>query len=127
MNYWRIVTMVELSFDDGRLILDVQGWDRLWALKKRLEIPLGHVSGVGADPEVTRGWKGIRMPGTYIPGVITAGTFYHGGKRVFWDVHDPDKAIVIDLTGERYHRLVVEVADPDATTRMLRAAMEKAG
>jgi len=29
-----------------------------------------------------------------VPGVITAGTFYQDGKRVFWDVHHPEKAIV---------------------------------
>jgi len=31
---------------------------------------------------------------------------------VFWDVHDPDKAVGIELRDERYARLVIEVADP---------------
>jgi len=47
------------------------------------------------------------MPRTNVLGVITAGTFYHGGKRVFWDVHHPEKTIVIDLHNERYNELVV--------------------
>jgi len=30
------------------------------------------------------------------------------GKRVFWDVHHPEKTIAIDLHDERYNELVVE-------------------
>ena len=32
---------------------------------------------------------------------------------VFWDVHDPDKAIAIDLRDEHYGHLVIEVDDPE--------------
>ena len=102
----------------------MSGADKLWALKSSLEIPLVHIAGVRADPEVARGfWHGIRMPGTYVPGVITAGTFYQDGKRVFWDVHDPEKAVVIDLHDERYNELVVEVADPESAVRLIQNAL----
>ena len=63
------------------------------------------------------------MPGTYVPGVITAGTFYQDGKRVFWDVHDPEKAVVIDLHDERYNELVVQVADPESAVRLIQNAL----
>jgi len=104
-----------LSLAEGKLMLHVRGADKLWAFKSSLEIPLVHIAGVRTDPEVVRGWyHGIRMPGTNVPGVITAGTFYQDGKRVFWDVHDPNKTIVIDLHDERYNELGVEVDDPQA-------------
>jgi hypothetical protein len=78
--------------------------------------PLSHVVGAEANPEVALGWrKGIRAPGTYLPGVIAAGTFYPEGERVFWDVHDPQKTVVIELRDERYSRLIVEVEDTPAT------------
>lgn len=116
--------MVELSTADGVLALRVQGADRLWAFKSSLEIPLEHVVAVRADAEIARGWwHGLRMPGTSIPGVITAGTFYQDGKRVFWDVHHPEKTIVIELRDERYNELVVEVADPAAAVAHLQAAL----
>jgi hypothetical protein len=98
--------------------------DQLWALKCRLEIPLSHVVGAEVDPEVTQGWrKGIRAPGTHVPGVITAGTFYQDGERVFWDVHDPQKTVVIRLRDERYARLVIEVDDPPATAAVIQGAL----
>jgi hypothetical protein len=115
---------VDLSVAAGKLTLHVRGADKLWAFKSSLEIPLVHVAGVRADPQAARGWyHGIRLPGTNLPGVITAGTFYQDGNRVFWDVHDPDKTIVIDLRDERFNQLVVEVADPDAAIKLIQNAL----
>jgi hypothetical protein len=116
--------LVDLSIADGKLTLHVRGADKLWAFKSSLEIPLVHIAAVRADPEAARGWyHGIRMPGTSVPGVITAGTFYQDGKRVFWDVHDPDKTIAIDLHDERYNQLIVEVDDPEAAVRLIQNAL----
>jgi hypothetical protein len=116
--------MVDLTIAEGKLTLHVQGADKLWAFKSSLEIPLAHITGVRADREAARGWyHGIRMPGTNVPGVITAGTFYQDGKRLFWDVHHPEKTIVIDLHDERYSELVVEVDDPDASVKLIQSAL----
>lgn len=115
--------MVELSISNGNLALHVKGADKLWAFKSSLEIPLVHIAGVTANPELARGWwHGIRLPGTNLPGVITAGTFYQDGKRVFWDVHDPEKTIVIDLHDERYNQLIVEVAEPIEAIKLIHNA-----
>ncbi|HEV2395745.1 MAG TPA: hypothetical protein VGS27_02225 [Candidatus Sulfotelmatobacter sp.] len=116
--------MVDLSIADGTLTLHVRGADKLWSFKSSLEIPLVHIRAVRADTEAARGWyHGIRMPGTNVPGVITAGTFYHYGKRVFWDVHHPEKTIIIDLHDERYNELVVEVDDPAAAISLIQSAL----
>ena len=90
--------MVDVSVGDGKLTLRVRGVDKLLALKSSLEIPLGHISGIHADPAIAHGWyHGIRLPGTNIPGVLTAGTFYQHGQRIFWDVHNPDNTVVIPM------------------------------
>jgi hypothetical protein len=116
--------MVELTVGEGKLTLRVQGADKLWAFKSSLEVELHHIEGVRADPEIARGWwHGLRMPGTSVPGLITAGTFYQHGKRIFWDVHNPTNTIVIRLRDERYDELVVEVADPQAALKMIQAAL----
>ncbi len=116
--------MVDLSIASGNLELHVRGADKLWALKSSLEIPLQHIAGIRADPSVAQGWwHGIRMPGTNIPGVLTAGTFYQHGKRVFWDIHNPENTVVIELRDERYDELIVEVGDPQLTVERLRAAL----
>jgi hypothetical protein len=116
--------LVDISIAEGKLTLHVRGADKLWALKSNLEIPILHVAGVRADPEAARGWyHGLRCPGTNVPGVITAGTFYQDGKRVFWDVHHPEKTIVIELHDERYNELIVEVDDPEQAIKLIQNAL----
>ncbi|GJF27316.1 hypothetical protein [Kitasatospora sp. NBC_01539] len=118
--------MAQLSVVGDRLVVEVEGLDRLWALRSRLEIPLAHVRGATADPGIVRESKGIRVGGTHVPGVITAGTFRSGGEWIFWDVKDPAGAVVIELADERYRRLVVEVADPRAAVALVEAARRAA-
>ena len=42
---------MDLNVVDGKLVIRVEGLDKLWALKSCLEIPLEHVAGVLADPQ----------------------------------------------------------------------------
>jgi len=115
--------MTEISLEEKKLVVEMKGWDKLWALKSRLEIPLEHIKAVRADAEIAKAPKGIRMPGTHVPGVITAGTLRHEGDRVCWNVHHPENVIVIELHDERYAQLVVEVADPSATVATINNAL----
>ena len=116
--------VAEVELTENALIVHARGMDRLWALKSRLEIPLSHVVGAEVDPQIAREWhKGIRGGGTHVPGAITAGTFYQEGERVFWDVHDPVKPVVIQLRDERYARLVIEVENPSATAAAIQAVL----
>jgi hypothetical protein len=115
--------MARVSIAGDDLIVDVEGLDKLWALKSRLTVPLSNVRGATADPGIVREPKGVRSPGTHVPGVVVAGSFYADGERVFWDVHDADKAIVIELGDEKYARLVIEVDDPQGAVDMIETAV----
>jgi hypothetical protein len=100
------------------LHLHVEGLDKVWALKSQLSIPLRHITAIRVDDEIVKKWwHGIRLPGTHIPFVITAGTFYQDGKRVFWDIHNPREAVVLSLDHETYNELVIEVDDPAGFVR----------
>ncbi|MDQ6768674.1 MAG: PH domain-containing protein [Gemmatimonadota bacterium] len=117
--------MVNITIEDDRVRFDVEGFDKFWSLKSRLDIPLAHIRSVRIDPEAARGWwHGIRVLGSQIPGVLTAGTFYEKGGIVFYDVHDPDRTIVLELEHESYKRLIVEVKDPVATRTMIERALK---
>jgi hypothetical protein len=119
--------VVEISVGGGKAVFEVEGTDKLWSMRSRLEIPLAHITGVYADPTVARGWyHGIRLLGTNIPGFLTAGTFYYDGNKVFWDVHDPEQTIVLDLDHEFYDKLIVEVADPERAVALLASCIDPA-
>ena len=116
--------MVNVVVEGDRVHFHVEGWDKLWSFKSELQIPLAHIQSVRADPEPARGWwHGVRLPGTQIPGLLTAGSFYQRGGFVFYDVHDPELTVVIDLDHEHYQRLVIQVADPEEVVTKLSSAI----
>jgi hypothetical protein len=116
--------MVDVTVLDDRVVFEVEGLDQLWAFRSRVEVPLTHITDVEFDPaQVGRWWHGWKVIGTDVPGLFAAGTFYYHGELVFWDVHDPHKAVIVSVTHERYRKLIVEVADPEDVVRRMRAAL----
>jgi hypothetical protein len=120
--------MVRISIEGDRIHFHVEGFDKLWALRSRLDIPLAHIRAVQIDPEAARGWwHGLRIMGSNIPGVLTAGTFYQDGGIVFYDVHDPERTILLELEHETYKRLIVEVEDPQESRTIIEKAINESG
>jgi hypothetical protein len=120
------VTKVEI--EDGRLIARIEGLDHVLAFKSELSIPLAHVKGAAVSlPDVRRRWRNplrIRLLGSDMPYVVMAGSFvFLDGEHAFWDVHDPDRTVVIELDHERFAKLVLEVEDPQATAAAVNAAV----
>lgn len=116
--------MIEITIEAEKAIFEVEGWDKLWSFRSRLEIPLAHVKDAHADPHPAMGWfQGLKLIGTDLPNIFRAGTFYQDGGLVFWDVHYPEKTIVVDLEHERFQKLVVEVADPQAAVALIKNAL----
>lgn len=95
-----VPTYVEIHED--HLVVNIRGIERSMSLLSSLRIPLEHIQGAEADPEIEHTlWRGWRLPGVHVPGVR------------FYDVHGHrDRTVVIRLKDETYNRLVVEVEDP---------------
>lgn len=117
--------MADLEIAGDKLIVHIRGVDKVLALASRLEISLRHISSVEIDPaEAHEVFHGLRMGGTNVPGVITAGRFLQGGQWAFWDVHDPAHSIAIYLHDDSYARLVIGVDDPRAAVATIRRALD---
>jgi hypothetical protein len=98
------------------LVVSVRGKELAMTFLSDLRIPLEHVQGVEADPEIEHTlWRGWRIPGVHVPGVR------------FYDVRGHrDKTIVIHLHDETYDRLIVEVQDPDEVVTKVNEALDAA-
>jgi hypothetical protein len=119
--------MVEISIANDTLTVEVQGAHKLWALKSTLSVPLTDIRSVKHDPErATRAFPGLKVPGTHIPTVYTAGTYYQSDFRPdFWTVRRPEHAIVIQCTPDAaYDEIIVEVQDPRETVERIQAALD---
>jgi hypothetical protein len=119
--------VVDIEIDDGIVTFRVAGLHKVWTLKSTVRVMLRNIvdvrAGAAAVPAGSAGW---RLPGTWLPGVITAGSFWKRGQWTFWDVMRPERALVVTLKDHRYARLVVEVARPEEELRRLRQAAETA-
>ena len=118
--------MIKPEIKDNILHLSVEGADKIWAFKSQLSIPLEHITGIRLDEEiVNKWWRGLKIPGINIPHVMTAGTFYQDGKRIFWDIHHPKQAVIISLADEKYNELVIEVENPETFIQDVKQAIKR--
>lgn len=114
--------MVKIEQQDNAVVFTVEGWHKLWALRSELRIPQTNIKGAWRDANASHR-RGLRLPGTNVPGFLKAGTFYLDGffdnKPSFIDVRHDENTIVVDLADEHFNRLIIEVEDPDAAVAML--------
>lgn len=105
--------MVSVKRNFNSVIFEVQGWDKVFAFKSSLEIPVEHIITVYAAPDIEINFlDSIKLLGTSIPKIFRAGTFYQQNEIIFWDVHNTENVIVIELEHEHFKKLVIEVDNP---------------
>ena len=118
--------MIKLEIIDNVLHLSVEGMDKILALKSKLSVPLEHITAIRIDEEIVKNkFHGFKMPGTTIPGIITAGSFYQDGKHIFWDIHHPKQAVIISLDHEHYDQLVIEVENPESFVQEVQGKIQR--
>jgi len=89
-------------------------------LKSKINIPKENIIQAYQNEEELNSWSGWRIPGTYIPYLITAGTFYRKGNRNFWDVMNKENTIIVELKDSFYNKLYIEVENPEETINLLK-------
>ena len=67
---------------------------------------------VRAVPNGMEDVHGLRMPGTGFPGTIMVGTWRDDDGVTFAVCHGRRPAVVLDLVGQPYDRIVVTVENP---------------
>ena len=113
------LAMVGVNEED-RLIVKPIGMARLWAWSRGVDVPLTSIRDIGVS-NVRKVPRGVRVPGTYLPRILTAGTFRKGGQKSYWLVARGREVLVIELEDERYDRLVLDVQDPHMAAAALKA------
>jgi hypothetical protein len=116
------VATVEVSGPRIRVRLSPK--ERLAALRGDVSAALGEIADVRVSPHPFSELRGVRAPGTGMPGVIALGTWRHRGGKDFVAIYRGRPAVVVALVpGAEFQRLVVGVEDPDATVAAIRAGL----
>jgi hypothetical protein len=116
---------VQLRVTADGVVVRFSGADRVWACCRGVYLPLSRVllartldrrAAVAASPRV-------HLPGVSVPKVLRAGSYGVGERRQLWMVRGAEQLLAIYLRGDPYHRVVVEVPDPDETSRTINEAL----
>ncbi len=107
MNINIVEQSLKIEFTVKEQFLTVR-FNKLW------EIPLSHIQQVTTTaPQTT--WKELRSPGTSLPGLVRAGTYYSERGKEFWLVNQrKDNYLTIELQDENYKRIVMTVEDNES-------------
>jgi len=89
-------------------------------------VPLAAVGAVRVSDDPWSELRGMRAPGTGLPHVIALGAWRHSFGRDFVAVYGKRRAVVVDLSGQRFARLVVSRPDAGRVADEIRAAAAEA-
>jgi hypothetical protein len=99
----------------------------LWSchVSDKLEIPLTQIERVTPERPATH-LQELRAPGTAVPGLIKAGTYYSKLGRAFWYVQGNPPCLCLDLKEGYYKQIVLGSAEAGRWASALQAALAKA-
>lgn len=112
--------MARLSVDGDELVLDLSGLEKVEGFHGDIRVPLASVRQVRFVDDPWPELRGIRAPGTGVPGVVAVGTRRGSGIKDFAAVHGQGPAIVVELDGADFDRLVVTEDDAESVAAELR-------
>jgi len=99
--------------NDDTLTVRMSLAEKAEALHRDLTVPRSAITGVRVVTDGMNEVHGLKMPGSGIPGVIMVGTWISREGSTFAVCHGNGRAIVIELTGQNYDRIVITVDNPE--------------
>ena len=110
-----------IELKDDALLIRYAGLDRVWILTGEVRVPYSTIASVSIGLKDPPWWLHFRIGYSTPPfGTTQRGRFREHGRWSFLDVDDRERAVVIDLTGHHYGRVVLTVDDPEAFAASLR-------
>jgi hypothetical protein len=114
--------MADLVVDGTSLTLALSGVEHLEGFRGDLSAPLDAVTSVRAVDDPWSELRGMRAPGTGLPGVIAVGTRRGSFGKDFAAVHGKGPAVVVDFADQEFQRWILTVDDPDAVVARVQEA-----
>jgi hypothetical protein len=112
--------MASLIVDGSDLVVKMSDFEKVEGVHSDVHIPLAAVRAVRAVDDAWPELRGIRAPGTGIPGVVAVGTRRGSFGKDFAVVHRRGPAVVVDLEGANYSRLLVTTPDAESVAAEIR-------
>jgi hypothetical protein len=105
--------MANLLIDDSEITVALSATEKLEALHGNVRFPRAAVVQVRVVSDGMEEVYGLKLPGTGLRGLIMVGTWRNVDAVTFAVCHGRKPAVVLDLTGQAYDRIVVTVDNPE--------------
>jgi hypothetical protein len=104
--------MADLHVHPDRLEIRLTPAEKVLALRREnLVVPRSNIRSVAITEDPWIWIRGIRAPGANVPLTLAVGTWkFHGGKDFLLIKGKQRSAVVLDLEGEEYSRVIVSTS-----------------
>lgn len=115
--------MADIRITDGHLEVALTRREKIAGLLGDVDVPVAAIRHVEVVENAFDAVRGLRAPGLAIPGVTRVGTWRGRGRRSYVVARAGQQAVVVDLEGQRYDRLVLSTGDAASLRDRLRSAV----
>ena len=106
--------LATIAVDGSDLVVRLSSLEKIGALLGNIRLPLASVRVMRVSNTPWSELRGIRAPGTGVPGLISLCTRRGPGVHDFAAVYGRRPALVVEMTGVSFDRLVVSCAEAAA-------------
>ena len=106
--------MARVLTADGTVTLALTRTERIEGFHGDITAPVSSVTSIRASDDLWSELRGLRAPGTGIPGVICVCTLRGSFGRDFAVVHGKGPGVVVEFGDQPFQRWVVSADDPAA-------------
>jgi hypothetical protein len=114
--------VADLRTDGDELVLHMRALEKAEGVHGDIRVPLSAVTVVRLVDDAWPELRGFRAPGTGLPNVIMVGTRRGSFGKDFAAVHGTGPAVVVELVGAEFDRLVVTSDDASGVAAAIRRA-----
>ncbi len=115
---------MKLEIHKKELKISLSFWESVWSIKRSLVVRLDQITEVNGN-KPKWGWLVLRLPGTFVPGVIRAGSYWTKRGWEFWYAVRKRPFVTLELRDHHYKRIILTTRDADKWMKQINAAVTR--
>ena len=119
----RTWSVAHFMVEGNELVVRLSMLEKLGALRGDVRLPIAAVRAVRVSERPWSELRGVRLPGTGIPGAVSLCTRRGSGFVDFAAVYRGRRAVVVEAEGGHFDRLVVSCADASGEALSINEAL----
>lgn len=115
--------MTTIAISNDTLQVRLTRWEKVAGLLRDVDVPLSAVRAAEVVPDGLAASRGLRAPGLALPGRRHIGAWRRDGEKTMVIVRRGRPALRVELIGQRWNGLLLDVKLPDDVARRLQESV----